>query len=103
MLTPSTRNCTPTTARLSLAVAVSVTVPLTVAASAGDVNDTTGATVSTLSTETPTADEVVVLPAASRATAVTACGPSATVALFHEIEYGGAVSSEPTLVPSTRN
>src|SRR5262245_44407403 len=102
-LTPSTRNCPPATPTLSLDVAASVTVPLTAAPSAGDVSDTTGGTVSTLSTVTVRLTDVVVLPAASRATAVTVCGPSDTVALLHEIEYGDVASSDPTLAPSTWN
>ena len=47
--------------------------------------------------------EVVVLPAASRATAVTVWVPLATVVEFHDTEYGAVVSSAPTLVPSTLN
>ena len=41
-LTPSSLNCTPATAVSSLAVAVTVTVPETVALSAGAVTDTVG-------------------------------------------------------------
>src|SRR5260221_10010278 len=44
-------------------------------------------------TVTATADEVVRLPAASRATAVSACEPFPTVVVFQETEYGEVVSS----------
>ena len=39
--------------------------------------------------------EVVVLPAASRATALSACAPLATPMVFHVMLYGAAVSSAP--------
>ena len=39
----------------------------------------------------------------SRAIAVTTCGPSVSVRLSSATENGGAVSSAPTLAPSTRN
>ncbi|HEX2402362.1 MAG TPA: hypothetical protein VHJ79_20615, partial [Mycobacterium sp.] len=45
-LTPSSLNCTPATATLSLAVAVTAIVPLTVAPAPGAVSDTVGAVVS---------------------------------------------------------
>src|SRR6267142_4723 len=48
-------------------------------------------------------EEGVVLPAASRATAVTVCEPSLTVAVFQETEYGALVSSAPKLLPSILN
>src|SRR4030095_16222754 len=41
--------------------------------------------------------------AVSLATAVSACGPSAIAVVFHEMEYGAAVTSEPILTPSTLN
>ena len=68
---PSSRNCTPSTPTSSDAVAVTVTDPLTVAPPAGAVNATVGAVVSVFDTVTLTADDTAVLPAASRATAVT--------------------------------
>src|SRR5436309_14550826 len=43
---------------------------------------------------------VAVLPAASRATAVSVCDPFATVVESQLIEYGAAVSSTPRLAPS---
>ena len=64
---PSRRNCTPATATLSLADAVTVWVPETVAAAAGAVMALVGAA---LSTVTATGAEVVEFPVASRATAV---------------------------------
>src|SRR5437660_11036959 len=63
---------------------------------------TVGGVVS-LNTVTVTAAEVVRLPAASRATAVSVCEPLLAVVVFHDIEYGVAVSSAPRLAPSNRN
>src|SRR4029077_18795968 len=62
---PSSWNCTPATPLLSVAVAPRVTVPETGAPPAGEVTLTVGAVVSALLTVTPTAAEVLVLPAAS--------------------------------------
>src|SRR5438132_256924 len=56
-----------------------------------------------LSTVTLTAAEVAVLPAASRATAVTLCAPLLVVVVFQEIEYGATVSSTPRSAPSSLN
>src|SRR5436190_919888 len=56
-----------------------------------------------LATITLTGADVVVLPAASRATAVNACDPSATVVVFQLIEYGEMVSATSTCTPSTKN
>src|SRR5205807_1799558 len=50
-----------------------------------------------------TAAEVVRLPAASRATAVSVCEPLLAVVVFQETEYGAAASSTPRLAPSSRN
>ena len=104
-LVPSTLNCTPTTPTLSAAVAANETVPDTVAPAAGDDTDTVGATVSgaTLETVIDTGAEVVTLPAASRATAVTLWVPLVTEDEFHDVANGDDVSSAPTLVPSTLN
>src|SRR5688572_26683673 len=52
---------------------------------------------------TVTAPEVVVLPAASRARAVSVCDPAAAVVVSHAVEYGTVVSSAPTGEPSTKN
>src|SRR5690349_18981184 len=54
-----------------------------------------------LVTETVTAVDVAMLPAASRATARTLCEPSATVAVFHAAVYGAVVSAAARLAPST--
>src|SRR5438552_4087738 len=54
-------------------------------------------------TVTVTVAAVVVLPAASRATAVTVCDALLAVVVSHEIEYGAVVSSAPTFAPSSRN
>jgi hypothetical protein len=56
-----------------------------------------------LSTVTLTEDEVVEFPAASLATAVMVCVPSATLVESQVIPYVEVVSSEPTFVPSTLN
>src|SRR5436190_653872 len=57
-----------------------------------------------LFTVTVTGAEGVLLPAASRAIAVILCGPSLTVAVFHETEYGAVVTSTLPLTPlSSRN
>src|SRR4029077_3642424 len=84
---PSSLNCTPTTPTLSDALAVTVVVPETVAPPAGAVTLTVGPVVS-LKTVTVTAADVVVLPAASRATAVSVCDALLAVVVSHAIEYG---------------
>jgi hypothetical protein len=66
-----------------------VIVPDTVAPFAGEVIDTVGGVVSAggaLETVTVTAAEVLVLPAVSRAMAVTVCEPLLTPVVFHETE-----------------
>ena len=83
---PSRRNCTLVTPTLSAAVALTATLaPDTVAPAAGAVTDTVGGVVSgvALETVTLTAAEVVVFPAASRATAVSECVPLLTAVVFH--------------------
>ena len=62
-----------------------------------------GAGPATLSTVAVTEPDVVLFPAASLATAVRTRRPSSTVAVFHEMEYGEEVSSDPTSTPSTLN
>ena len=47
--------------------------------------------------------DVVALPAASRARAVSVCGPLAAVVVFHATVNGAAVSSAPSALPSRRN
>src|SRR5439155_18165537 len=61
-----------------------------------------GAVVS-LKTVTVTAAAVVVLPAASRATAVSVWDALLAVVVFQENEYGAVVSSAPRFAPSSRN
>ncbi len=104
-LLPSTVNWTPATPTLSDAFAVIVTVPVRVWPAVGAVTETVGGVVSAawLLTVTETDVLVVELPAASRATAVSVCAPLATEAVFHETEYGEAVSSAPRLAPSSLN
>ena len=65
-------------------------------------SDTAGGTPS-LNTVTATEADVVVLPAASRATAVNVCAPLAAVVVVHDWEYGAVVSSAPRLAPSSLN
>src|SRR5947209_19444404 len=55
-----------------------------------------------LDTVTADATDVLVFPDSSRATAVSACDPSATVVVFQLIAYGTAVASA-TGTPSTMN
>src|SRR5439155_9581624 len=102
---PSSLSCTPTTPTLSVALAETVTVPATVAPAAGAVIATVGGVVSGIGlvTVTITAAEVAVLPAASRATAVTVWLPLALKVVFQDIEYGATVTSAPKLAPSSLN
>jgi hypothetical protein len=86
---------------LSEALAETVMVPETVAPELGEVMLTVGAVVS--DTVTLTEDEVPVLFAASRATALRVWVPTEAVAVFHATEYGAVVSSAPRLAPSSRN
>ena len=99
---PSSRNWTTRTPPASEALAVTVSVPETVEPEAGDVMLTVGGVVS-FDTVTVTPAEVVRLPAASRATAVMVCEPLLELVVFHETEYGVAVSSAPALTPSSWN
>jgi hypothetical protein len=73
-----------------------------VAPEVGEVMDTVGAVVS-FATVTVTAAEAVMLPAASRATAVRVWDPFDAVAVFQEALYGAVVSSAPRLAPSSLN
>src|SRR5713226_1384160 len=54
-------------------------------------------------TMTTTGAEVVVFPAASRATAVKVREPLAAVVVSQSTEYGAVVSSAPMAAPSTKN
>ena len=75
---PSSMNCTPATPTLSEAVAATVMFPDTVAPPTGEVIVTVGGVASVFDTVTETPADVTALPAASRATAVSVCEPSAT-------------------------
>src|SRR6266850_5996757 len=101
---PSNRNWTLSTPTLSEALADTVTaVPDTVAPLAGAVIETTGGVVSALFTVTVIAVAVFVLPAASRATAVSVWLPLEAVVVFQVRWNGLAPSSEPRLPPSSLN
>src|SRR5882672_824976 len=106
-LAPSSWNCTPATPTLSEALALTATVPDTVAPFAGAVRLAVGGVVSgggALFTVTVTELEVNVSPSrAARATAVRVCVPLPTPAVFHDTEYGALVSSAPRLAPSSLN
>ena len=54
-------------------------------------------------TVTLTAAAVAKLPAASRATAVRLCTPSTTARVFQGVVYGAAVTSGPSVAPSSWN
>src|SRR6185436_1289671 len=77
--------------------------PDTTAPLAGAVIATVGSVVSALLTVTVTVVAVAVLPAASRATAVSVWLPFATVVVSHVTPYGLVVSSAPRLAPSSLN
>jgi hypothetical protein len=87
---------------LSDALALTCTVALTVAPLLGAVIDTAGAVVSGVlfATVTCTEADVVLFPAASRATAVSVCDPFVAVVVFHETAYGADVSSTARADPS---
>src|SRR5439155_952675 len=103
---PSSKNCTPATPTLSEAVAVTVSVPETGAPLAWELVLTVGAVVSgggPLALLDALAVEVVRLPAASRAIAVSVCEPLLAVVVFQETAKGAAVSSAPIGAPSAKN
>jgi hypothetical protein len=87
--------------------------PDTVAPAAGAVIDTDGGVVSAagggggggvpFDTVTVTEVAVVLLPAASRAIAVSVCDPLVAVVEFQVVEYGAVVSAALRLPPSSRN
>ena len=87
---------------MSAASAVTLIEPWTGAPSAGAVSDTVGA-VASLNTVTLTAVAVLVLPAASRATAVRVWPVLVAVRVSHATEYGALVSSAPRFAPSSLN
>ena len=82
----SSWNCTLATPTLSAAVAVTETVPETVASFAGAVMETVGGVVSALFTVTVTTALVVEFPAASLAMARSVCDPLLAVVVFQEAE-----------------
>ena len=83
----------------SAAVAVIVTIPLTVPT--GLVSATAGAVTSFATVTTLLA--VVSLPAASRATAVRVCDPFDVVSVFHDTSKGSEPSSPPSGAPCSRS
>src|SRR5439155_25191815 len=83
-LAPSSFNCTPATPTLSVALAETEIAPETMEPADGAVMETAGGVVS--ATVTLTAVAVAVLPAASRATAVSVCAPMAATAVFQLVE-----------------
>ena len=103
--TPFSLNCTPATPTLSDADAVIVAVPVRVDPAEGVVMDTVGwvLSVTELLTVTDRDVEVVVLPAASRATARRVCVPLAVAPVFQLMENGNVVSADPRLAPSRVN
>jgi len=84
-LSPSSRNCTPTTPTLSEALAVTLIVPATMVPEAGEVMLTVGGVVS-LNTVTVTGSDVHSMPSESLATAVSVCEPLLAVVVFQETE-----------------
>jgi hypothetical protein len=102
---PSNWNCTPATLTLSAAVAVTATVPETVAPLAGEVIVTVGGVVSfvVLSTFTVMLALVAEFPAASVATALIVWLPLDSVVEFNTYAKGAADKLAPTFPPSTRN
>jgi hypothetical protein len=89
---------------LSLAEALTLTVPLTVVPAAGALMLTVGGVVSgaALDTVTPIAAEVVWLPAASRARAVRLCAPLLADAVF-QLTLSARLCSAPSATPSSSN
>src|SRR5437867_71124 len=87
----------------TLPVCIITMLTATIPMSNGAPHCPTTAGLDVLLTVTMTAADVVRLPAASRATAVTLCAPSPTLVVFHVREYGEVVSSAPRSTPSTRS
>ena len=85
---------------MSVALAETVIVLATEAPAVGAVSETVGGA---LSTVTLTTAEVAVFPAASRATALRVWMPLLAMVVFHDREYGAAVTSSPRLASSSLN
>ena len=85
-LFPSSLNWTPTTPTLSVAVDVTVIVPVNVAPLEGDIIETFGGVVSAFETVMLIDADVFVFPAASLANAVKVCSPLEVIFVSHEIE-----------------
>src|SRR5439155_40558 len=80
-----------------------VVLVLKVGLEVGAVMATVGGVASLLATVTLMLAEVVALPAASRALALSVWAPLGTVVVFQETEYGATRSSAPRLAPSSLN
>src|SRR5256886_9178599 len=80
-----------------------VVLVLKVGLEVGAVMATGGGVASLLATVTLMLAEVVALPAASRAMALSVWAPLGTVVVFQETEYGATRSSAPRLAPSSLN
>ncbi len=99
----SSLNWTLVTPTLSEAVALTVTVPDTMAAEAGEVMATVGGVVSGggLLTVTVMGAEVALLPEVSVAMAVSVCVALVAAVVFQDEENGEVVTAEPRLTPSS--
>ena len=80
-----------------------VVLVLKVGLEVGAVMATVGGVASLLATVTLMLAEVVALPAASRALALSVWAPLGTVVVFQDTEYGATRSSAPRLAPSSLN
>src|SRR5438132_11366275 len=68
-----------------------------------ETDEMTGGVTSPLLTVTLTPADTVELPAASRATAVSVCGPLTAAVVVQRIEYGGPGTSVPSAASSSLN
>src|SRR2546423_799237 len=101
--TPSSWNCTETGIAEEETVAVTVVEPAMVAPAVGVVIETVGAGGPALAEVTVTPGDVPCWPTESVAMAVSTCEPFPAVVLFHEIEYGAALTTPPRFTPSSWN
>ncbi len=95
---PSSRKSTRSTATVSVASALTVTIPPTEALAAGAVTPTVGGTVSTVMA---TGGESPGLPAWSKARASSVCPPSAALVASQAMLYGAVSSLPSTTSPSS--